>query len=125
MPPLVHWTSSTTSKLACATSCMTCLPPVPFLCPYPTLDLPAAALDGGCAPKMENELDWDAVGTDMTVDDDDLVEVRYASYSGLSSVPISTAGLVRELECWQRWGSEAYRGSTTWLVLETRAQGEV
>lgn len=49
------------------------------------------------APKMEKavEGDGEAVvgGTDMMVEDDDLVEVRKVSYSGLSSVPTSTVRL--------------------------------
>lgn len=68
--PFVHCTSSTTSRLACATSCMTCRPSGPVFCPYPigppvpdpALPLAIAAAFGveplWCVPKMEK-----AVGT--------------------------------------------------------------
>ena len=125
MPPLVHWTSSTTSRLACATSCMTCRPPGPFLWPYPTVEpeLDEDEDEGGRAPKMENEgegaallpLPAAAAGTEMIVDEDDLVEVRYASYSGLSTVPISTA-FAGVFSSAQLGAASSSRGSRTDVV---------
>lgn len=77
IPPFVHITSSTTSKLACATSCITCLPPAPLLLPYPTvLPVPPGV---GSPPKMENEAEDEGCGTEMMVEEEDLVEVRKAS----------------------------------------------
>lgn len=96
MPPLVHCTSSTTSRAACATSCMTCRPFGPVLWPYPTLDpsapcceaLPAAraalvgvADAGKGAPKMENEVGTagEVAVTEMVVEAAALLDVRTAS----------------------------------------------
>lgn len=83
MPPLVHCTSSTTSKLACATSCITCRPETLFLCPYPTL-LPSAAAaglgDAPGTPKIEKDVAGEAAldegGTDIAVEGADFVDVK-------------------------------------------------